>query len=424
MLNVGPRFGSSYPKGLLASPAGRFNPGEQGGELKLFRQKKTELKVYRRHEDNCRLKEKGPEAMKCSCPLWVYGWLKGARVRKSLGMRNLQQALRHVQQLEDPNTPELKPITEAVAAYRKHIFRLEPGTQKRYDLSLRGLTGYCETEGLKYIADLTVEHLDAYYAQRTWAPATVAKDIDILRMVLHFCQDRKWIAENPALKIQRPQNIKLKEVVPYTPEEFQRILAACDVIGVESYERLRARAMVLLLRYTGLRISDVSMLSKDRIREGRIFLYAQKNGGKVFLRIPQVLEDALAVLPAPLGAPRESRRYFWNERSLPRTMVREAGRTLRSVFKRSGVARAHPHRFRHTLATDILAKPGKTIDDVAAILGISRTVAEKHYVKWSRERQERIDEVIMEVHSEAFGIEAPKKVVQNVYSKKIPPVIN
>jgi len=55
-------------------------------------------------------------------------------------------------------------------------------------------------------------------------------------------------------------------VVPYTREEIVRIIAACDQMGRTSYERLRARAMVLVMRYTGLRISDVVTLSREHVQ--------------------------------------------------------------------------------------------------------------------------------------------------------------
>lgn len=41
-----------------------------------------------------------------------------------------------------------------------------------------------------------------------------------------------------------------------------------------------------------------------------------------------------------------------------------AERALRSVFKKSGVHRAHAHRFRHTLATELLGQ-GASFEDVA-----------------------------------------------------------
>jgi len=43
--------------------------------------------------------------------------------------------------------------------------------------------------------------------------------------------------------------------------------------------------MVLLLRYTALRISDVATLRRDRIRDGEILLRTTKNGKPVKLPI-------------------------------------------------------------------------------------------------------------------------------------------
>jgi hypothetical protein len=48
--------------------------------------------------------------------------------------------------------------------------------------------------------------------------------------------------------------------------------------------------MVLLLRYTGLRISDVATLARDRVRQDRIYLYTMKNGKPVFFPCPPFFE--------------------------------------------------------------------------------------------------------------------------------------
>jgi integrase len=54
-----------------------------------------------------------------------------------------------------------------------------------------------------------------------------------------------------------------------------------------------------------------------------------------------------------------------------------------AVFERSGVARAHCHRFRHTLASELLGKG--TVEEVAAILGDSPTTIRRYYAKWTEE---------------------------------------
>jgi len=76
---------------------------------------------------------------------------------------------------------------------------------------------------------------------------------------------------------------------------------------------------------------------------------------------------------------------------------------LAPVFRRAKILGAHAHRFRHTLATDILAR-GDTIADVADVLGISEHVARRHYAKLSPARRERIPTIMRLVHGcEAAG---------------------
>jgi integrase len=316
--------------------------------MRLAQRKKPDLKIYRRHEENCSHREQGRSYTKCGCPLWMQGVHNGEPIRQSLGTRSMQEALRQVAQLEDPHTPLLKPISEAIDAYKNHVASLEEGTRRKYVNTLKLLLAYCERENLPYMADLAVEDLDGYRSTRTLAPSTSAKELEILRLFFSFAVERKWIAENIAKKIKPPRNVQPKEVVPYEPNEITRMLAACDEIGQSRYERQRARAMLLIMRYTGLRISDVATFAKDRIRNGQIFLHTKNIGGLVFLPLPPALEKELSALPTPRGASTNSRYYFWSEVGSRRGTVSTAERTMRAVFRRSGVKGARTHRFRHT----------------------------------------------------------------------------
>jgi integrase len=73
-----------------------------------------------------------------------------------------------------------------------------------------------------------------------------------------------------------------------------------------------------------------------------------------------------------------------------------AERTLAAVFKVSKVERAHAHRFRHTIATELLGA-GASFEEVADILGNSPEIVRKHYAKWSTARQARIDHLMDQV---------------------------
>jgi integrase len=68
--------------------------------------------------------------------------------------------------------------------------------------------------------------------------------------------------------------LKARPTEPFTKDEMLRINAAAteQVLGVGSSKARQLRALVLLLRYSGLRISDAVSCSIDRLRDGKIWL--------------------------------------------------------------------------------------------------------------------------------------------------------
>jgi integrase/recombinase XerD len=77
--------------------------------------------------------------------------------------------------------------------------------------------------------------------------------------------------------------ITLCPTLPFSREEVLRILAAVNEYKDEFPTRgadnaRRIRALVLLLRYSGMRIGDAVSLAGDRIEGNRLFLYTQKTG--------------------------------------------------------------------------------------------------------------------------------------------------
>jgi integrase len=101
----------------------------------------------------------------------------------------------------------------------------------------------------------------------------------------------------------------------HTLQEESQILAACERFRggryqrTEAiYERLRAQAMVMGLRHTALRVSDVATLRKDAIsldrdnRTWRVMLRTQKSGEPVYLPIPESQKLGLDALPLPRNA--------------------------------------------------------------------------------------------------------------------------
>ena len=371
------------------------------------------LNLYRRHLKTCPFKSKGANYIKCKCPIWCDGELNGRRHRKSMGTRDWARAGRRLAELEQPGARMPKPVAEAIKAFEESIAGHAIATRKKYHRVLGYFQKVIDSRAIQSVCEIRVEDLDAYRAARgEIAGLTWLKEIEILRQFFAFSMKRKWTEENPAQGVAKPKNIQPSEVVPYTREEVIRILAACDAIGKTSYERLRAKATILLLRYTALRIADVSLLEKDRVRDGQVNVRTMKSGQVVWLPVYPELQAALDALPMPRGAEGESRYFFWSGNGAKESMVRAAERMLTSVFNRAEVADAHAHRFRHTLATELLEQ-GHTFEDVAEVLGNSAAIVRKHYGKWSKGRQKRLTDMMNSV----FGpVPQPSSLVQSRYT--------
>jgi site-specific recombinase XerD len=292
-----------------------------------------------------------------------------------------------VAKLEEPGARQPKPISQAIAAFHASVAGHALATRAKYQRVLRFFESLIGSRGLRNMDEVGVEDIDAYRDSRTISDVTWLKELEILRQFFQFCVVRKWNDENPASAVDKPKNLKPTEVVPYNRDEIVRILTVCETIGRTSYERLRARAIILLLCYTALRIADVALLERRRVREGQINVRTMKTGQCVWLPIHPELQAALDVLPVPRGGDRGY--LFWSGNGAPESMVRAAERTLTAVFKAAGVADAHAHRFRHTLATELLEQ-GWTYEDVAEVLGNSAAIVKKHYAKWSRGRQRTV----------------------------------
>jgi site-specific recombinase XerD len=290
-----------------------------------------------------------------------------------------------------------KTLSDAIDAFHIQHAKRAPETQRKHRRVLAYLNEYCTRESIRFVDHITVETMDGYAIWRDKINWTWIKEIEILRQFFNFCIEREWTRKNPAKALKRPHLLDANDVEPFTKEEIARMVAACDFIGRSSYERLRARAMVLLLRYAAPRISDVVTLTEEHIKGKYLQKRAIKNGRIIRVELPREVLRALDMLPHPKAAPRESTSFFAGGKSSVRSLVKGAQRSLAAVFRLARVERAHPHRFRHTLASELLGK-GATVEEVAGILADSPATIRRHYAKWTPEFQARQDRVIRLVH--------------------------
>jgi integrase/recombinase XerD len=143
---------------------------------------------------------------------------------------------------------------------------------------------------------------------------------------------------------------------------------------------------VILLLYSGMRISDAIRLKRSRVdKKGRLMIRMMKTGGALYVRLPEAALQALAAVPI------ESEYFLWTGKSKLSTAVGSARRTIGCLGRLTEIP-AHPHRFRDTFSVELL-KTGASLRTVQLLLGhTSIKTTEKHYAPWVQDFQKQLDE--------------------------------
>jgi site-specific recombinase XerD len=290
-------------------------------------------------------------------------------------------------------------IAAAIEMYLedKRVQNLAESTVYKLELIFEMRLGeFCKNHALVYLDELNLAQLEK--CRSTWKDAPLARKKKQERLVgfFHYCQRHGWIRDNPAQKLSTVK-VTEKPTGYFTPEEVEALLAAvpqmyADKRGLNGRtpESLRDRvtAMLLLLRWSGLRIGDAVSLERERLTaDGRIRLYMAKTGNPVFVLVPDFVSQRLHDLPNS-----NPKYFFWTGNGLLKTAVSDWQRTLRRLFDIADLGkRCHPHMFRDTFAVQYLLD-GVPIDQVSLLLGHSSIkITEKHYMPFVLARQEQME---------------------------------
>jgi integrase/recombinase XerD len=255
----------------------------------------------------------------------------------------------------------------------------------KYRLVLKQLEAFGNDRGLVFISSFGVEELRAFRASWPNKNLSARKKLEHLKSFFRFCFDSGWIKNNPAKSI-KPPKVYDPPVLPFSDEEMKKILAACDSHALPT-RAVQLRALVLLMRDSGLRIGDACTLSRDRIRNGLLELYTAKSGTKVRLPLNPRAVKALKSIPTGNGY------YFWSGESKRRTCINVWEESFKKMFERAGID-GHSHQLRHTFAVGLLQK-GLSKENVSTLLGHrSIKVTERHYAPWVAARQQHLEKEV------------------------------
>jgi integrase len=326
-------------------------------------------------------------------------------------MQKIAEKLNEKVSEAEPEAPKTKTtVTDTIKDYLHYCEfnkRLKTSTLVSYRDTFMAFETFCTERLYRTVDQLSLKVFEQWQAQRKVTPKTIHKEFTHLAGWCSRGVDQGWLESNLAKKVKLP---KMDDVstLPFTEAQAKAILAACSRLaeseggrgGYASYsadqideERRYARALVLVLLSTGLRISDVVNLERSKVFTDpkgvtRLRIRTEKTGVVVTLALPKPTVQALRTLPEVCHD-----LYFWrggDERQFA-TACDRARRVIARLGVIAKVTDAHPHRFRDTWAkTALLA--GESMRTVQLVLG-HKTIrtTEQHYAPYVIEYQSMID---------------------------------
>jgi integrase/recombinase XerD len=368
------------------------------------------ITILVRHSPGC--KYTGDEFCKrCNCRKALRWSQGGKQFRKSAGTRSWAEAEKAKDRIEAqlsgrpvPKDESGFPLDEAIELFRadKENQGVTEGVEGKYERELDRLSKFCGSHAVFTVQAVTRELLIGYTA--TWPelyPSTTTRyQVQArLKHFLRFCLDSNWLDRAPKLT-----KIRVDEAptLPLTDKEYAALLKAVpETFGHHPYPKDKAakvRALIQLMRWTGLAIRDAVTLEREEIHFDKaaklhsIVTSRQKTGTHVSVPLkPDVAEELLAVLN---GNPKY---VFWTGNGLESSTVthwQDDMRTLSKAAKIESNGHMRSHRLRDTFAVDLLSK-GVPMEEVSKLLGHdSIKTTEKSYARWAKTRQDRLNSLV------------------------------
>ncbi len=382
------------------------------------------LSVYTRHYPPCR--QTDSNYRRCRCPKWINGTLAtGKFIRESAQTRSWETAERKARLMEiDKAPPEPNwriTIEQAVGAFLRdeEARKLQKtSTSQSKTLFEKQLLDWARQQSLTFLDELTTVKLREFRAWWNNAALTTQRKHHRLNGFFDFCIENDWLLRNPAKKMKSVQ-VTQEPTDYFTPAEFAKIVDATYAYGEWKggrdfeHRSLRLRALILLMRWSGLSILDAVTLERRRLDADRLLLYRHKTKVPVYVPLPPVVTTLLDSLPNS-----NPRYFFWSGNGDPHTAKKGWQRSLRLLFRNLNLTsedglpkRCHPHMLRDTFAVELLLA-GVPLDQVSLLLGHSSIkVTEKHYAPFVKARQLQLEQSARMAWKSSDRLEAPPQVV-------------
>jgi integrase len=357
--------------------------------------------IFVRHSADC--KYAGDEFCKrCNCPKHLRWSQDRKQVRISARSRSWSGAEDKKRQIEDQlsgRVPESKPqeiqrgIGQAVETLlsAKKSENLSKSTLRKLSYQLGQFVDFMEKRSKFFPAEITAQDVIDFRASwTTWGDLTRIKAQQNLRGFLRFCckGNRTELLDALGAIKQTREGRDRRKPKPLTEEELKTLLAQVPITFKEEPHKIPVvTAFIKGAVSTGLACVDMVHLERKALlaaKHGLLTIERRKTGRKATPRIDNgIREELLSVMN---GNPRY---VFWNGASLPHSATGLWQTDLRRLFDEAGlwIKGNLSHRFRDT-AVDFWLGEGCSLTDIAAMLGDTVAIVERHYADLAGKRME------------------------------------
>ncbi len=288
-----------------------------------------------------------------------------AEMERILAILSDRLASYEVQRNQD-GTTERDDLLDAYLAAMRIQGRSER-TMERYEYIIRRMMEAVATP----TRQITVYHLRSYLSAektRGISDRTIEGTRQVFSAYFNWLQREGLIEKNPTANLGTVRYAK-KEKGIYSETDAEKLKFLCKSV--------RDRAIVLFLGSTGCRVSEMTQLNRTDVDLTNLECKVLGKGSKE--RVVYLSPVAGMVLREYLDKREDGLEALFVGKRRERLTDRGVRAMLTELANRSGVEHVHPHKFRRTLATNLI-RHGMPIQEVAAILGHDKLDTTMQYV--------------------------------------------
>ena len=228
------------------------------------------------------------------------------------------------------------------------------------------------------IRDVTVFHLRSWLTKMRQAgvsDTTIEGFRCVMSSYFGWLYKEGFLPSNPCGNLG-PVKCQKKERFPYSGADIARLKAACSTP--------RDKAIIAILLSTGCRISEICDLNREDINLDKLECTVLGKGNKE--RVVYFDDETAMFLQQYLDSRSDDYEALFVGRGSSRMTPGGVRKRLNIISEQARVENVHPHRFRRTLATNLISR-GMPIQMVASIMG-----------------HEKLDTTMVYIHSDKTDI--------------------